>query len=198
MAEPYLDAASNPQERSKMMPGLDFSPKWFAAYTHSCQEKRVAQQLSTRNIEFFLPVHRTISHWKNGLRVPIERPLFPGYVFVKAGRADRIRILEAPGVHSIVGVGREPISLPYEEMEALRRGVRSLNVEPHPYLRTGEKVVIRRGPLEGMTGIVVRQKNNVRVILSIDLIMKSISVEVDGNDLEIVGQHSSTYEYVCP
>lgn len=176
----------------------DLMPKWFAAYTHSCQEKRVAQQLATRNIDFFLPVHRTISHWKNGLHVPIERPLFPGYVFVKAAREDRVRILEAPGVHSIVGVGREPVSLPYEEMEALRRGVRLLNVEPHPYLNAGQKVLIRKGPLEGMTGIVIRQKNNVRVILSIDLIMKSISVEVDGQDLEIVGLHSSTYEYACP
>ncbi len=177
---------------------LDILPKWFAAYTHSCQEKRVAQQLTTRNIDYFLPVHRTISHWKNGLRVPIERPLFPGYVFVKANREDKVRILEAPGVHSIVGVGREPISLPYEEMEALRRGVSLLNVEPHPYLKAGDKVLIRKGPLEGMTGIIVRQKNSVRVVLSIDLIMKSISVEVDGNDLEIAGRNSSTYEYVCP
>jgi transcription antitermination factor NusG len=180
------------------METFDFSPRWFAAYTRSCQEKRVAQQLSARNIEFFLPVHRTISHWKNGLRVPIERPLFPGYVFVKAYREDKVRILEAPGVHSIVGVGREPISLPHHEMEALRRGVRLLNVEPHPYLKVGEKVLIRKGPLEGMTGIVVRQKNNVRVILSIDLIMKSISVDIDGKDLELVGQPSSTYEYACP
>jgi transcription antitermination factor NusG len=176
----------------------EFELKWFAVYTHSCQEKRVAQQLTTRSIDFFLPVHRTISHWKNGLHVPIERPLFPGYVFVKAARDDRVRILEAPGVHSIVGVGREPVSLPYDEMEALRRGVRVLNIEPHPYLNAGQKVLIRNGPLEGMTGIVIRQKNNVRVILSIDLIMKSIAVEVNGNDLEIVGLHSSTYEYACP
>jgi len=180
------------------MTTMDFWPKWFAAYTHSCQEKRVAQHLSTREIDFFLPVHRVISRWKNGLRVPIERPLFPGYVFVKANRRDRVRILEVPGVHSIVGVGREPTPLPYEEMEVLRRGVLLLNVEPHPFLKAGERVLIRRGPLEGMTGIVVRQKNNVRVILSIDLIMKSISVELDAQDLEIVGQDSSTFAYVCP
>jgi transcription antitermination factor NusG len=180
------------------METLDLSPKWFAAYTHSCQEKRVAQQLSSRNIEFFLPVHRTISHWKNGLHVPIEKPLFPGYVFVKANREDKVRILEAPGVHSIVGVGRVPISLPNEEMEALRRGVRLLNVEPHPYLNVGERVLIRKGPLEGLSGIIARQKNSFRVILSIDLIMKSISVEVDRKDLEIAGLQSPTYEYACP
>jgi transcription antitermination factor NusG len=171
---------------------------WYAAYTHSCQEKRVAQHFSTRSIEFFLPVHRTVSHWKNGLRVPIERPLFAGYVFVKANREDRVRILEVPGVHSIVGAGREPTPLPYEEIEVLRRGVSLLKIEPHPFLNAGERVLIRRGPLEGMTGIVIRQKNNVRVILSIDLIMKSISVEIDANDLEVVPQDSPTYEYVLP
>ena len=173
-------------------------PSWYAAYTHSCQEKRVAQHLCTRNIEFFLPVHRTISHWKNGLRVPIERPLFAGYVFVKASREDKVRILEVPGVHSIVGAGREPTPLPFEEIEALRRGVSLLNVEPHPFLKAGERVLIRKGPLEGMAGIVIRQKNNVRVVLSIDLIMKSISVEVDANELEVIAQDSSTYEYVLP
>jgi len=171
------------------------SPKWFAAYTHSCQEKRVARHFSSRNIEFFLPVHRTVSHWKNGLHVPIEKPLFPGYVFVKTDRKDKVRILEVPGVHSIVGVGREPVSLPFEEMEALRRGVGLLKVEPHPFLAAGEKVLILKGPLEGMTGFVVRQKNNIRVILSIDLIMKSISVELDLEDIQLVSRDSSTYAY---
>jgi transcription antitermination factor NusG len=172
-----------------------FLSEWFAAYTRSCQEKRVVEHFSTRDIEYFLPVHRKISHWKNGLRVPIERPLFPGYVFVKAERKNKVRILEVPGVHSIVGAGREPISLPYDEIEALRRGMHLLNAEPHPFPKAGEKVLIQKGPLEGMTGIVVRQKNSVRVILSIDLIMKSISVEIDGHDLEAVGHDTAHCEY---
>ena len=174
----------------------DFAPKWFAAYTHSCQEKRVAQHFSNRDIEFFLPVHRTISRWKNGLRVPIDRPLFPGYVFVKTERQDKVRVLEVPGVHSIVGAAREPVPLPNEEIEALRRGVRMMNAEPHPFLKIGEKVAIRFGPFEGMAGIVLRQKNSVRVVLSIDLIMKSISVEVNEHDIECVGRNPSPYEYL--
>src|ERR1700722_6911714 len=160
---------------------------WFAAYTCSSQEKRVAQHLSVRRIEYFLPVHRKISRWRNGSRVLIERPLFPGYVFVKIDSRDKVRVLELPGVHSIVGSGRQPIPLPYEEIEALRHGMHLLNAEPHPLLKFGEKVLIRKGPLQGMTGIVVRQKNSTRVILTVDLIMKSISVEVDGQDLESVG-----------
>lgn len=166
---------------------------WFAAYTCSCQEKRVAHHLSIRRIEYFLPVHRKISRWKNGLRRLIEKPLFSGYVFVRIGFKDRVRVLEVPGVHSIVGAGRQPIPLPYEEIEAFRRGMPSLNAEPHPLLKSGEKVIIRKGPLEGMIGIVVRQKNITRVILTLDLIMKSISVEVDGQDLEIVGHDPGAF-----
>jgi transcription antitermination factor NusG len=169
---------------------------WFAAYTCSCQEKRVVQHLSVHRIEYFLPVHRKLSRWKNGLRVLIEQPLFPGYVFVRINGKDRVRVLELPGVHSIVGAGRHPIPLPYEEIETLRRGIQLVNAEPHPTLKSGEKVVIRKGPLEGMTGFVVRQKNTTRVVLTLDLIMKSISVEVDGQDLELVGHDPAPHRYV--
>ena len=174
----------------------DFLAQWFAAYTHSCQEKRVAQHLSTRRIEFFLPVHRNTSHWRNGLHVQIEKPLFPGYVFVKIDRTERTRVLELHGVHSIVGMGREPTPLPYDEIETLRSGTHLINAEPHPFLRTGEKVLIRNGPLKGMTGVVVRQKNTVRVVLTLELIMKAISVEVDAKDLAPAGNDSILYDYM--
>jgi transcription antitermination factor NusG len=170
--------------------------QWFAAYTFSCHEKRVAQHLSTRHIDFFLPVHRKVNRWKNGLRMLVERPLFPGYVFVKIDCKDRVRVLELPGVHSLVGAGREPTPLPYEEIEGLRRGMHLLSAEPHPLVKSGEKVLIRKGPLEGMTGIVVRQKNSTRVILTLDLIMKSISVEVNGRDVEVFGRDSTPIEYI--
>jgi transcription antitermination factor NusG len=168
---------------------------WYAAYTHSCQEKRVVQHFQLRKIECFLPVQHSVSQWKNGLRVAIEKPLFPGYVFVKAEIKDRVRILEVPGVHSIVGTRREPNALPYEEIEALRRGVGLLNPEPHPFLNIGTRALIRCGPLQGMEGFVIRRKNTVRVVLSIELIMKSISVEVDEADLEIVGTQCSSFAF---
>jgi transcription antitermination factor NusG len=169
---------------------------WFAAYTFSCQEKRVAQHLYTHCIEFFLPVHRKVSHWKNGLRTLIEKPLFPGYVFVKIDSKERVRVLELPGVHSIVGAGRQPIALPYEEIETLRRGMHLLNAEPHPYLKSGDKVVVRNGPLEGVTGIVLRQKNSTRIVLTLDLILSSISVEVGEEDLEVVSHDPPRYGYI--
>jgi transcription antitermination factor NusG len=172
------------------------SEHWYAAYTFSCQEKSVAQHLSTRGIGFFLPVHKKLSLWKNGLRMLIERPLFPCYVFVKIDCRDRVRVLELPGVHSIVGVGHHPIPLPDEEIEALRSGMHLLNAQPHPFLKSGEKVVIRRGPLEGMKGIVVRRKNSTRVVLTLELIMKSISVEIDGQDLEVDSHDAAPNGYM--
>ena len=170
--------------------------QWFAAYTFSCHEKRVAEHLSMRHIEYFLPIYKKISHWKNGLCMLIESPLFPGYVFVKIDCKDRVRVLELPGVHSIVGSGRKPTPLPFEEIEGLRRGMHLVNAKPHPTIKSGEKVVIRRGPLEGMSGIVVRQKNCTRIILTVDLIMKSIAVEVDDQDLEVVGLDPRPCGYV--
>ena len=165
---------------------MTVSPNWFAVHTSSCQEKRVAQHLSTRDIEHFLPLSRRPRRWKNGCTMVLEQPLFPGYLFIKIPRTERVRVLELPGVHSIVGNGREPIALPNEEIESLREGVGQLNLEPCPYLNVGERARIVRGPLSGMTGIIARKKNGLRLILSLDAIMKSVSVEIDALDLEAV------------
>jgi transcription antitermination factor NusG len=160
---------------------------WFATYTCSCQEKRVAQHLSAHGIEFFLPVYRAVRRWKNGVRALLDRPLFPGYLFVKIDRRERVRVLDLPGVHSLVGVGREPIPLPNEEIEALRQGIHLFNAEPHPFLNVGDRARLCRGPLEGFEGIIARKKNGHWLVLSIELIMRSIAVEVNESDLEPIG-----------
>ena len=166
--------------------GVSFSLNWFAVHTNSCQEKRVAQHLTVREIEHFLPVNRHSRRWKNGCTMLLEQPLFAGYLFVKISRTERVRVLELPGVHSIVGNGREPIALPSEEIESLREGIGKLEMEPCPYLNIGEKARIICGPLQGMTGIIARKKKGLRLILSLDAIMKSVSVEIDERDLEAV------------
>lgn len=171
------------------------SPNWFAVHTGSCQEKRVAQHLSIRDIEHFLPVSKTSRRWKNGCTVVLEQPLFPGYLFVKIARTERVRVLELPGVNSIVGNGREPIALHSSEIESLRDGIDQLNVEPCAYLNVGVRARIIRGPLLGMTGIIARRKNGLRLILSLDVIMKSISVEIDTRDLEPLDSFSAAN---CP
>jgi transcription antitermination factor NusG len=175
-AEEYVET------REPSVPGL--CAQWFAAYTSSRHEKRVALHFAEREIEAFLPLYATRHRWKNRCEVTVELPLFPNYVFVRM--AKRERVLEVPGVLSLVGAGRIPAPLPDFEIEALRNGVEGRKIEPHPYLVIGERVRITTGPMTGMEGVLLRRKNNFRVVLALDVIMRSVAVEVDAEDLEPV------------
>ena len=117
----------------------------------------------------------------------LQLPLFPGYVFVRLPLRDRLKVLQVPGVARLVGFNGQPAALPDKEIEALRAGLGAqLRAEPHPYLTVGRRVRVKRGPLEGAEGILIRKKNAYRVVLSLDLIQRSASVEVDASDLERV------------
>lgn len=157
---------------------------WFALYTAPNHEKSVHQQLRMKDIEAFLPLYTVSKRWKNRTTARVQLPLFPSYVFAKIARAEAIRVLEIPAVHCIVGNGREALALPDAEIETLRSGLHLRKVDPYPYLKTGVRASIRSGPLAGLEGCVVRKDARFRVVLSIDLIMKSIAVQVDANELE--------------
>lgn len=178
----------------ELPPDAQPAPKWFAVYTNSRHEKRVAQQLSMRQIEHYLPLYHVQRKWSNGLRVTLDLPLFPGYIFVRIQRMQRVRVLEVPGVLAIVGgTGGEPAALPEDDIEALRSGLPLRRVEPHPLLNVGQRARIRSGAFAGMEGVVVRKKNSFRVVLTLDAIMQSFAVEVDGKELEPLdpGGHAS-------
>lgn len=158
--------------------------QWFAVYTSPCHEKRVAEHFAVRGVDYYLPLYRTARRWKNRCKVTLEMPLFPSYIFVHIVHVERVRVLESPGVLSIVGSGRGPAPLPTAEIDALRNGLHLRNAEPHPFLGVGEKARVRSGPLAGLSGIVVRNKSDLRLVLTVNLIMKSVAVEVDAADLE--------------
>lgn len=158
---------------------------WFAVYTYPHHEKRVSQHLTNREVEHFLPLYRAQRKWKDGSKVILDLPLFPGYLFVHITRHERTRVLASPGALRIVwGLGHEPAPLPEAEVNALRYGLHLHHAEPHPFLKVGHKVRIRSGALAGMEGVLVRKKSNFRVVLTVDLIMQSVAVEVEGADLE--------------
>ena len=159
-------------------------PKWFAAYTTTRHEKAVAEHFATREIEAFLPLYKTQRLWKNGCRMNLELPLFPSYVFVRVPARERVRVLEVPGVLSLVSTAGKPVPLPESEIEALRSSLPFIKCEPHPYLKVGKLVRIKSGSLEGMEGILLRKKGLLRVVISLDLIMKSVAVEVDADNVE--------------
>ena len=161
---------------------------WYAAYTTPRHEKHVAELLAERDIETFLPLYRTVRQWKKSCPILLELPLFPCYLFVRVRRSARGSVLSMPGVVSIVGSPKEPWPLPHFEIEALRLGAQMGKIEPHPYLKVGERVRITTGSMAGVQGILVRKKNQFRFVLTLDAIMRSVAVEVDANDLEPVDQ----------
>ena len=166
-------------------PGAPQSSKWFALYTTSRHEKRVAEHLSQRQIECYLPLYRSERRWSDGSRVTLELPLFPGYVFIHISRSQRGHVLGVPGAVAVVGgTGGEPAPLPDATIETLRTGLKLRPVQPHPLLTAGQRARIRSGAFAGFEGIVVRSKNGFRVVLTLEHIMQSYAVEVDLSDLE--------------
>jgi transcription antitermination factor NusG len=156
---------------------------WYAGYTAARHEKRIAEQLQQRSVEHFLPLYETIHRWRNG-RHRVQLPLFPGYVFVRIALRERLRVLEIPGFVRLVGFSSIPCALPEAEIDAMREALnKGISAEPYPYLTVGTRVEIRDGPLQGMTGILLRRRGQCRVVLSIDLIRRSMVVEVEAEDV---------------
>ena len=178
--------SSNMHEGGSVLAAKEPPLQWYAAYTTPRHEKRVAELLAERDIETFVPLYRAVRQWKKSCPITLELPLFPCYLFVRIRRSARGSVLGMPGVLSIVGSPKEPWPLPHVEIEALRFGARMSKVEPHPYLKVGERVRIAAGSMAGVEGILVRKKNEFRFVLTLDAIMRSVAVEVDADDLEPV------------
>jgi transcription antitermination factor NusG len=166
--------------------GDDLIDRWYAAYTNPRHEKIVAVQMRKREIDCFLPLYRSVRRWKDR-RKELDLPLFPGYVFVRMPLQERLRVLGLPGVVRLVSFQGKPVPLPDREVEALQQGLQNDRcVRPHPYLKVGRRVRVQNGPLSGVEGILVRRKDKLRLVLSIDLLMRSMAVEVDEADVEPV------------
>jgi transcription antitermination factor NusG len=157
---------------------------WFAVYTASNHEKRVEQHLLMRDIETYLPLYAVTRRWRNRTTVKLQLPLFTGYVFVRIPRTESARVLAVPNVRFIVGDGRRPLPLPDEEIDILRSGLLQRQVDPHPFAKVGARVRIHSGPLAGLEGVVLRKDDQLRVVLSLDLIKKSIAVHVTADEIE--------------
>jgi transcription antitermination factor NusG len=156
---------------------------WYAAYTCAQHEKRVATELVARDVEHFLPLYSSMRRWKDR-RVQLQLPLFPGYVFVRLALRDRLRVIQIPSVVRLVGFGGLPTALPNAEMEILQSGFsRSLNAEPHPFLTVGRCVRITGGPFAGLEGVLKRKRSTLRVVVSLELIQRSVAVDVDAADV---------------
>jgi len=156
---------------------------WYAIYTCANHEKRVAAELNARTVEHFLPLYTSVRRWKDR-RVSLDLPLFPGYVFVRLALRDRLRVVQIPSVVRLVGFNSLPSALPDSEMEIMRSGLSEcLRAAPHPFLTVGRRVRITGGPFAGLEGILKRRKSNLRIIVSLELIQRSVAVDVDAVDV---------------
>ncbi|MGH9446743.1 MAG: transcription termination/antitermination protein NusG [Terriglobia bacterium] len=153
---------------------------WYALYTRHQHEKLVAETLARKAFNVFLPIYEATHRWKDRLK-QLSLPLFPSYVFVKGGLDRQLQIMTTPGVYSIVASAGRAAAIPEEQIDAVKRMVEGpLRVEPHPFLKCGDAVRVTTGPLQGIEGILVRKKNVTRLVLSIEMLTKSVAVEIDG------------------
>jgi transcription antitermination factor NusG len=157
---------------------------WYAVFTLSQNERSAARHLEACEIESFVPTYETVRVWKNRQRVKIVQALFPTYFFVRMRSTEHSTVLRTPGVRRIVGNHKGPSPLPGAEIEFLRSQLTGERVEPYTDLIVGERVRIKCGAMQGLEGVLVRKKNSLRFVLTIELINQHAAVEVAADELE--------------
>ena len=166
--------------------GRDRSSGWWALYTRHQHEKTVAEMLSAKGFEVFLPLYESTRYWKDRCKV-ISLPLFPCYVFIRGELDRQLQAVTTPGVHMILVSGDGIALIPNGDIEAIRKIVQEPSkVEPHHFLTCGERVRVIRGCLQGIEGILLRKKNLSRLIVSVDMLAQAMVVEIDASDVERV------------
>jgi transcription antitermination factor NusG len=154
---------------------------WFALRVRSNFERVAVEHLRSRGLEEFSPTYKTERRWSDR-RKQIDAFLFPGYVFCRLNPNDRLPVLTVPGTVGLVGFGAGPTPIPDNEIESIRRIIGSgLLVAPWPFLNIGQSVLIERGPLTGVEGILKEVKKTFRLVVSVELLQRSVSVEIDRN-----------------
>ena len=160
---------------------------WYAIHTVARHEKCVAQQLQEKGVFTFLPLMHVIRQWSDR-RAKVEVPLFSCYAFVHTVRTaeERLKVLRTPGVLGFVGSERIGTPIPDEEIENLQTAIREkIPLAVHPFLTAGKRVRIRGGSLDGMEGILVGQAGDKRLVVSVELLQRSVAIRVEGYDVEL-------------
>ena len=185
----YPSTASYPGSARAVLPhgNIDAaagSKSWYAVYTFPQHEKSCVRHLQERGVDAFLPTYSQERLWKNRQRVMVQFPLFPSYLFVRADQRERARVISAPGALRILGNSKGPEPIADEVIDLLRSDLFRDRLEPVPEVAIGQKVRIRNGAMRGVEGVLVRRKNSLWFVLSIDLINHRAMVEVKAQDIE--------------
>jgi transcription antitermination factor NusG len=157
---------------------------WHALYTRHQHEKSVAQVLTNKGQEVFLPLVAAAHRWQDRTK-QIFLPLFPCYVFIRGGFDRPIQILSTPGLICVVTCAGRPAIIHPGEIDAVGHLIAStLQVESHPFLQCGDRVRVIAGPLRGIEGLLVRKKNSFRLVVSVEILARSAAVEIDVSCIE--------------
>ena len=152
---------------------------WYAVRVRSNYERTVSTILEHKGVEQFVPTYRSRRLWADRVKT-LDLPLFPGYVFCRIRLDKRNVVVTTEGVVSIVGAGRQPIPVNDTEIEAIKKVVESgVHAEPCQFLKTGQLVRINRGSLSGVQGILTKVKSSWRLVISVNLLERSVAVEID-------------------
>jgi transcription antitermination factor NusG len=183
-----MNSHLQPPTKPSIVTSAESRNLWFAVQTRSRHEKKIASQLSDKCITTFVPAVREIHRWTDRLKT-VEMPLFPCYVFlcVKGWREIHQQIVRTPGVFQWVKSHGEPAQIPDSEIEAVRKMLETgLEITSYPFLKAGKRVRIHGGCLEGVEGILVKKNKDSRLFISINLIQRSMSIPLQGYELEPV------------
>jgi transcription termination/antitermination protein NusG len=166
-----------------MAQSVESSLPWFALLTQPKHEHTAERGLRQQGFETYLPAHNVKRRWSDRVKI-VHTVLFPGYVFCRLASRDKLRALTSPAIRSIVSVGRDPVAVAESEIDAIRAVIASGRpVDLCPYLRVGEQVRITEGPFTSVRGVIVRTQSNWRVVVSVEALGCSVSVEVDAGDI---------------
>jgi transcription antitermination factor NusG len=159
--------------------------EWYAIYTKFQHEKSAARVLEKKEFEVFLPVYRTVHRWKDRNQI-LTLPLFPCYLFLRTDLNRKADVMRTAGVRFIVENAGRACAVPNEELESVRKICKAnLQVQPHAFLKQGELVRVRKGPLAGTEGFFVRLKNEYRIVVTVGLLKQSVAAEIDLADVEL-------------
>ena len=165
---------------------------WYALRVRSKCEKVVAGGLGQRDIVYYLPLFNKKRQWSDRVKT-IHVPLFSGYVFAEFNRMQMALLVTIPGFMYIVGRGDVPESLASSEIEAVRRVVDDgIGVEPWPFCEAGVRVEVIRGPMAGLQGVYLRSKSEDRLIISLPLLQRAISTEIESYNVRLIPEAKSS------
>jgi transcription antitermination factor NusG len=164
----------------------DKETPWFALHIKSNFEKVAATILGAKGLDVYYPSFRSRRRWSDRVK-EVELPLFPGYLFCRFNPNNRLPILTTPGVLSVVGVAKTPAPIAEGEIRSVQRIVEAGSAaRPWPFLQVGQRVIIEKGALKGIEGILLEMKHHYRIVVSVSLLQRSIAAEIDSDMVRAV------------